>query len=266
MPNPENFPLVFLAKDSVPLTLNLYEICCNFVNGKNLPCQNVCKFNADYFVFLNFKPVCNSAFHTIDFKNNKIAISLSQMLTVSINGEVLAEMPNFNLTYSHFEKFNNFCVIYFLGRRNFVAVVKDGELFYANYYDKFECSSNEYYFLTFLKDGLNHGKVCHIGANESEQYLVYLDEYNLNLKPEFLPHIFLDCLLAGNYKYCNALLCQDLKQNEPSEIANFFCEFERFYPLDNLTFALIKKDAVVGIYQFEIENNEIVNISETDFF
>lgn len=350
-PDLQNSMFNFLANDCYPLTLNLYEICRNFVNGSFAPktCQhktaeqdyndsnndnlnrqhewgnsevhfgkdynkcykddyskkdktikennlkngnnasennpynysnnagwflseeikrenkfykNACCCGGDVYVFLNFKPICNAAFHTIKFKNSEIAISLSENLTISIGEKILAEMPNYNLKFSHFETFNDFCFIYFLGARNFVAIIKGREIFYADYYDKIELLNDEFYFLTYLKDTLNHGKVCHISAKESEKYLVYLDDFDLNLKPEFLPHVFLDCLLAGNFKYCNALLSGGLKQSEPSEIANFFCEFDGFYPLDNLTFALIKKDAVAGIYKFEIENNEIVNISE----
>ena len=265
----ENLAMVFVAENCFPLTLNLYEICNNFVNGRanktwhsGLVQKNVCVFGGNVFVFLNFVPICNFAIHTFKFKNREVAISLGKSITISVEGETLVEMPNFNLTYSKFETFNEFCFIYFLGERNFVAILKGQQLFYANYYDKLELLPNEYYFLTYLKDSLNHGKVCYVGANKSEIYLVYLDENELRLKNEFLPCVFLDCLKAENFKYCNALLSSELRQNDPCQIANFFCEFDCFYPLENLTFALIKKDAVAGIYTFEIENGKICNICE----
>ena len=293
-------PLIFLATDCYPLVINLYEICHKFVNldddkkfkiaheieypqlageqektetksfelnnlSQNLSttiCNNACCCAGDIYVFLNFKQICCSAFHTFKFKNSEIAISLSENLTISVAGELLVEKQNCALRYSHFEIFNEFCLIYFLGKRNFIVVLKNKELFYADYYDKIELAENEFYFLTFLNDSLNHGKVCHISSNKSEKYLVYLDEFEMHLKPEFLPFVFLDCLLANNFKYCNALLTDGLKQNQPKEIANFFCEFDRFYPLNNLTFAVIKKDDVVGIYKFELEKDKIANIIE----
>ena len=75
-----------------------------------------------------------------------------------------------------------------------------------------------------------------------ENYLVYLDNYDLNLKEKFLPFVFLDCVLAGNFKYCNNLLCEDVKQEKDEDIKEFFPQFDWFYPLEDKTFALIKKN------------------------
>lgn len=263
--NDERLPAaVFLANNCFPLTLNLYEICAGLVPGSfstNI-CQNACCVNGDVFVFLQFVPICNFAYYTFKFKNKEVQISLGTRLVISLDGTPLVDSENRGLNYSRHETFGDFCFVYFEGEGNFVAILKNDELIFADYYDKAEIASNEFYFLTRLRDSINHGRVCHISGKESETYLVYLDEYDLNLKSEFLPHVFLDCLLAKNYKYCNALLRDELKQKTEADIANFFCAFDGFYPLDNFTFAAIKKDAVVGIYKFEVENDKISNIAE----
>ena len=89
---------------------------------------------------------------------------------------------------------------------------------------------------------------------------MYLDEHELRLKSSFVPHVFLDCVLAKNFKYCNELLDEKIKQGKPEDIGFFFPEFNLFYSINEITFVLINKNALAGIYKFEVNNNCITNI------
>ena len=80
------------------------------------------------------------------------------------------------------------------------------------------------------------------------------------LKEQFVSCVFLDCLKAGNYNYCNNLLGESLKQESVTNIKNFFCEFDFVYPLEENVFALIQKNTLSGIYKFEVLNSKIENI------
>jgi hypothetical protein len=71
-----------------------------------------------------------------------------------------------------------------------------------------------------------------------------------------------DCLLAGNYKYCNHLLSENLKQDKAENIKEFFCKFDFAFLLEENTFAMMKKNTLAGIYKFEVDNLEISNIVE----
>ena len=131
---------------------------------------------------------------------------------------------------------------------------------FADYYDECNEGENEKIFMCKIGDILNHGLVFSLKGKETENYLVYLDNEELNLKNEFLPFVFLDCLKVGNYKYCNNLLCEEMKIENEKEIKDFFPQFDFYYPINNKQFILINKNTLTGIYDFEIENNKIVNI------
>jgi hypothetical protein len=165
-----------------------------------------------------------------------------------------------NLIYSHFEIKNDMCFIYFSGKRSFVTVIKEDEICFSNYYDECNISEDEMLFMCKLNDTLNHGLVFKIKGKETEKYLVYLDNEELNLKSEFLPFVFLDCLMAENYKYCKNLLCEEMQIDNEKKTKNFFNSFDFYYPINNHKFILINKNTLAGIYDFEIENNKISNI------
>lgn len=225
--------------------------------------RNIIKVNMGvnnyYFLF----KVCHNEFFTtnIDYQSKKISISLFSKLFITINGVLKCEQNVENLIYSHFEIENDFCFVYFKGERNFVVVIKDDEVCFSNYYDECNITENEKLFMCKLNDALNHGLVFNVKGKESETYLVYLDNEELNLKNEFLPFVFLDCVKAGNFKYCNNLLCDEMKIENENEIKNFFSEFDFYYPIEKNKFVLTNKNTLAGIYAFDIENNKISNIS-----
>ena len=165
-----------------------------------------------------------------------------------------------DISYSHFEHDGEFLLIYFEGKRNFIVVIYKNQLKCASFYDECNINKSEKLFLCKLKDCLNHGRVFKIANNYFEEYLVYLDEFELNLKHRFVVAVFLDCLLAKNFKYCNNLLCEDIKQKESKNIELFFPSFDYYFEADENVYILIKKNALAGIYKFEINNLTITNI------
>ena len=197
----------------------------------------------------------------IVFKSKEIVVSLFEKLFISIDGVLICEEIVDNLIYSHFEIERDMCLIFFKGERNYLVVIKDDEVKFSNYYDECNISEKEKLFMCKLGDILNHGLVLSVKENDAETYLVYLDDEEMNLKQEFLPFVFLDCVKAGNYKYCNNLLCDEMKVENENEIKDFFSKFDFYYPLSKNSFALINKNTLAGIYAFEIENNKIVNIT-----
>lgn len=243
--------VVFGQENNIPYLFDLKE--------NNL---NVLKINyfGDTYFFLKPNYYSSNFSTKIKFKTNDIEINLSHELKVSINRELKCEKLVENLNFSHHEINGELCLIYFTGKRNFVVVIKNDEIVFAEFYD--ECNNNEKekYFMCRKHDCLNHGKVCHIKENEVSSYLVYLDNEDLNLKMEFLPHVFLDCVKSENHKYANQLLTDNLKLKDESSIKDFFAKFDDFYPLKQNVFVLLNKNALAGIVEFEVENNAIKNI------
>ena len=136
------------------------------------------------------------------------------------------------------------------------------ECLFSSYYDEVNIDSDERFFMCRLFDSLNHGMVCRIKEGMVEKYCVYLDDEDLLLKPCFVPIVFLDCVLASNFSYCNNLLCDKLKIKEKQQIKNFFPTFDFVYPIDETTVILANKNTLAGIYEFEVENSLIKNIKQ----
>ena len=235
-----------------------------FVFSLNAPSENVLKVSHKhdnfYFLFQDFIP---QYFHTkIKYKNKEIFLSVSNTINITIDGVLICEENVENIKFSHYETCENLCLIYFSGKRNYLIALQDDKVCFSSYYDECNVSENEKYFMCKLYDSLNHGTVFHIKEKEHSNYLVYLDDEELNLKQEFVPFVFLDCIKAGNFKYCNELLNENLKLEHVDDIKKFFPEFSFYYPINEKTFILINKNTLAGIYEFEIENNLIYNIKE----
>lgn len=247
-----NCGIVFGYKNEIPFLLDLNHQSKNILKVNN-------GVNCFYFLF----PSYYSGFFTTKFSyhSKELIINLSNKLIITFDGVLICEQNVENLKYSHHEVNKNLCLIYFTGERNFVVVLKDGELCFANYYDECNDKKEEKYFMCKLNDSLNHGMVCYVKEDVCETYCVYLDNEELNLKQEFIPFVFLDCVKATNFKYCNELLGENLRMENEKQIKEFFPEFDYFYPLTKNTFMLAKKNTLAGIYNFEVENNHILNIT-----
>lgn len=218
------------------------------------------KHNNDEYLFLLEKPYPECELVQIKFLNNIVSVSLFTNLCIGVDGKILLEKEVKNIKYSSYEIVGELCIIYFKGKRNFVVVLKQTEVLCASFYDECNVENGEKYFMCKLKDSLNHGRVFHIKDKTFETYLVYLDDYDLNLKQIFIGNVFLDCALAENFKYCNQLFCNELKQKDEGKIKDFILEFDYYYPINESEFILLKKNTLAGIYKFEYSNNSISNI------
>jgi len=249
----QNQAIVFPCSNSIPYVLDLQNECENVLKVK---------FQTDTFYFI-FPNLISSFFTTqIKYQNKNLIISLSNKLCITLDSVLICEQNVDNLNFSHHEILGDICLLYFTGKRNFLVVINNEEILFCSYYDECNIKDYEKYFMCKLFDSLNHGKVCEIKNNKCSTYLVYLDDEELMLKPEFVPLVFLDCLKNENFKYCNHLLDENLKMKESSEIKNFFPTFDFYYPLNSSKVVLINKNTLAGIYEFSVENCLITNIIE----
>lgn len=223
-------------------------------------CENVEKIThgVDNFFLLDFKSIKDSESVSLTFKNKPINVNCGRDLNITYNGNNIFEIENCCLNYSHFETFNGFCLIYFCGKRNFVVCLKD-DVEFASFYDEINLKDKERYFMCRCHDILNQGKVFHL-TEKVEEYYVYLDNYDLNMKSQFVSCVFLDCILTSNLKYANELLVDDMKKQDEKIIKTFFPVFDCYVILDENLFLLKNKNTLAGIFKFEIINNKINNI------
>lgn len=236
---------------------NNLPILINFKNCLNLRKISY-KQNEYYFLFEKSKN--NNGIFMFKYQNKQVIVCVFDSLSISIDGEIILNKEVCGINYSHFEIKNQFCFIYFDGARKFVVVLNGGKVEFCSQYDEINILENEFYFMCKLFDSLNHGKVFHIKDKIVDNYLVYLDDYNLNLRPEFAGCVFLDCVLSGNLKYANNLLASGLQQKDEKNILKFLPEFDFYYPISKTEFILLKKNALAGILIFELNNAEISNI------
>lgn len=220
----------------------------------------VVKHKFDLFYFLFKKNTQSSFLTSLSFNGKIINVSMFDKLMITIDGMIICEESVDNLTYSHCEIEKDYCYIYFSGKRDYMVVIKNNECVFSSYYDEVNIIGDEKFFMCKLFDSLNHGRVWHIKGKEVSNYLVYLDDEDLNLKSCFLPIVFLDCVLANNFSYCNNLLCDELKMQDKEQVKQFFPEFDFVYPINETNVVLANKNTLAGIYEFEIENCLIKNI------
>lgn len=260
---------VILIKPNVLYEISQISPCLVIGEGDTLPFvfdgnENASVYkiyhasNTYYFLFPHYAP--SSSTIKIRFQNRDFLITVSNKLTISFDGEILLEANVNNITYSHLENFGKFCIIYFQGKRNYLVVLAGKELSFADFYDECNIEKGEYFFMSKLYDCLNHGRVLHLTQMTEENYLVYLDNEELHLKTEFVGNVFLDCLLAKNYKYCNHLLADDIKQKDAKNVVEFFPDFDEFFPIKENEFFLFKQNTLAGIYKFDVKDCVITNV------
>jgi len=246
----KNF-LFFGFNNEIPLNINFFNLN-----------RNILKFNYgnDSYFIINSIKVCESCCFKVKHLGQEFFITLSSCLNICTDKENLLNIDVADISFSHTEKLGNILLIHFLGIKNFVVIIENSKVLIASYYDEYNETESEKTFMLKLRDCLNHGRVFKIINNKYEEYLVYLDDYDLKLNSRFLVYTFLDCLLAKNYKYCNNLLNENVKQKDSRNISNFFSEFDYYIELEQNVFALIKKDTLSGIFKFETNNLNIDNI------
>ncbi len=225
------------------------------------------KFNVQKFDYLNdeYYLLFNKSFAPSDYvkikdKNFDLDIFVSSEINVSSKGEKIFSQSVEDISFSHYEIFEDACLVFFDGKRKFLLAVKNEEVVFADFYDEYNHDENEKLFLKRCEDSLNHGKVFSLKKSGCENYLVYLDDFDLNLKSEFVSLIFMDCLKVGNLKYCNNLLCEDLKRKDEKQVKEFFPDFDDFVVLKENKILLLQKNTPVGAFEFKIKDNQIFNI------
>ena len=107
-------------------------------------------------------------------------------------------------------------------------------------------AAKEYFEETFEYDDFNEENIknkkfiCNIHNINCDMYYDYGSDYYFLVKE-------------------NEPMKQQLSLNEKTA-KQFFPEFDSYFPLNSTTMALIKKNALVGICEFEIVDDKIVNI------
>lgn len=254
----ENKICCCVANNAEPLYVNFYESYSHFAtsNYKNLTCF---EWKSDRYLFLTFHNFEGCDLRSFEFSGKQISVMCSKNIVVNMGEKQLVNMNVKDIKFSHYETDKDNCYIFFVGKRNFLVAFNKDKLLWADYYDEYNSDKEERQILKHLNDGLNQGKVLSVKAGETETYLVYIDDYEMNLKPDFIALIFMDCVVAGNFKYCVNLVEKSLGFDEKMA-KQFFPEFDSYFPLNSTTIALIKKNALVGICEFEIVDDKIVNI------
>ena len=224
--------------------------------------KGIFKINAlgnSYYIF-NPSQHSDTSFLKITSQNKEYFISISNKLIIMYDNEIILKCDVLDVEFCHYEEDKNFLILYFNGLRKFFVVIESGKVVCSSYYDEYNSSTTEKLFMCKLLDSLNHGRVFKLSGGKIEEYVVYLDDYDLKLKPRFICYAFLDCVAAKNYNYCNNLLTSDLRQQPSANMAKFFPDFDYYFEVEENKVVLINKNALAGIYKFEIENNLICNI------
>ena len=224
-------------------------------------CENVSIFQYGGDKYFYLCPLKNYTIelYKIKIKNLELFVSISNKLLISLNGETLIE-EDVSLKFSHHDSFGDFDLLYFHGERKYIVIFRGKIVEFSGFYDECNFKDKHCYFMQKQNDALNHGRVVKVVENKCENYLVYLDDDELKLNKHFIGHIFLDCLIAGNLKYANNLLCDELRQESENNIKEFFPEIDQYFPIDNDKFLLMKKNTLAGVCQIEILNDKIFNI------
>ncbi len=256
------------------IVANVWHRCVNkpddclfvFENGAQVWLNNKTNkssfcYKGDNYYILN--PIFNNKVYltTVKYQNKQVQLAVGSNLCLTLDGELLYDKPISGIEYKQYEIINNHLVIYFSGKKSFFVIIKDNKLLVADFYDELNINKEEIFFLKRLHDSLNHGKVFCITSKGYDEYLVYLDDYDLSLKEELTPAVMLDLVRAKNYAYANSLLKEDLRPKQAEDIGRFFLDFDDYLPLSATEFCLIKNDAYIGIVKLETFEGKISNIS-----
>ncbi len=236
--------------------VNFYDLLNKCVKCKNVQVATV--GNDRYIFILKTPSPCTQCINFLWGKKN-VCVTVADEVCVVVDGEVWGSFACTSVEYDCFEIVGDNCLIYFAGKRKFLCVLGQSKVEWANYYDEQNLNETEKYFMGKQFDFLAHGKVCHIKDNTVETYSAYTDNSDLNLCEEFVPFVFLDCVIASNFSYCKNLLCDDLKNDDIDYVA-YFGQIDFYLCLSYNVFAAFKKNTLTGIYKFEVDTNVVTNI------
>lgn len=194
-------------------------------------------------------------------ENNNYTIVCDGSTKIFLNNQLVGDKCLNSIKFKSVERFLDYDLIKFEGARNAVAIIKGKELQYFDYYDEFNNKDNQKIFMKTIPSMLRYGQVFKMQTKGVEKYLVYLDEFKSNIMEDFVVSVFLECVLVGDVNFYKKILSENLAKGANS-IKSFFLDFDDFTCIHKDTAILYKKDTVVGIFKFEINNNFIENISE----
>lgn len=253
----DNKEHLLISKDSGEVfCLNFYEVI--YKNKKYSFVENLKVDKDNYIVVSLSKDYLTHNFQLEVFKKN-LSVFITDKISINFNNEILNIEKENNVLFSCIEYFGKIAIVFFEGERNFAIVIKEDEILFSNYYDEINIGKENCTLMSKHKDSLNHGTVVNIEKDQFESYLVYLDNYDLNLKSQFCICVFLDCILSGNFVYIKNLLNENLK-NEQDSLKEFLVDIKEFYPIEPTKSFVIKKDARLDILEFDIDNLQIQNI------
>ena len=248
---------IFGLSNEMPFCINLFELLN--MDNKNVNIEKV-MFDGNSYIFLKPNRIIDINYVNFKFASKQISFEISNRIKIKVDNEIVFEKTlGTEIVFSHTEKKFAYDVIYFKGVRNFVCITQNDEVKFADYYDEINIEKDEICFMSRKNDVLNHGEVVCINNDKFERYLVYLDDFELKMKNDFVFMVFLDCFKCGNYKYCNQLLCEAIRQVDEKSITKFFNEFDEYIPFKNYAFTF-KKNTLSGVYKFIVNNNKIENI------
>lgn len=248
---------IFGLSNVVPFCVNLAELLV--LNNINANVEKVV-VDGNTYIFLKPNKIFNIDFISLKNSNKQIDIEVSSKIKIKADNEIVFEKKlETEIVLSHIENKFTYDVVYFKGVRNFVCILQNGKVEFADYYDEINVEKDEIIFMSRKNDILNHGEVACIKDRKFEKYLVYLDDYELKMKNEFVFIVFLDCLKCKNFKYCNQLLSDEIKQEDEKSITKFINDFDEYVPFKNYAFTF-KKNTLSGVYKFVVKNNKIENI------
>lgn len=236
--------------------VNFYDVLNKFVKCAFV--QTVC-VGTDKFIFiLQGQSSCRQCINFL-WQNKNVCVCVADEILVVVDGEIWGNFACGGIAYSHYEIEGENCFVYFSGKRKFLCVLGKTKVEWANFCDEQNFGENEKYFMARCNDFLAHGQVCHVKDNTLETYCVYTDNNDLNLCEEFVPFVFLDCVVAHNFDYCKNLLCDDLK-NDEIDYSAYFGQIDFYFCLSYNVFAVFKKNTLTGIYKFEVDSTVVTNI------
>lgn len=234
--------------------INFYDVIFN--KHKNQYIKTF-RIKNDIYCFLN---LCTCEYNlSINVFESILSIQISNEISIDYNNDKKIVRFTSYIKFSHIEYFGKIIAIFFEGDRSFVIILNKETLLYCDYYDEINLQEKEMSLLTKLHDSVNHGRVVKIEKEKIETFLVYLDDYEMCLRSELCVEVFLDCVIAGNFKYVQNLLDESLV-DKIEDLKSFFDGITSFYPINKTQCVCIKKDATVDIFQFEFQNNKIMNI------
>lgn len=252
------FTQIIDAKSGKSFSVNFYDLIYNSCSNNYV---KAIRFKNDIYCIVDFHDdiysLCINTFEHV------LYTEISNFIFINYQDSIEKIKLKNKIRFSHIEYFEKIAVLFFEGEKNFVVIVDENKILYCGYYSEINLKDNILTILHRVHDSINHGVVIKIEKGKFDSYLVYLDDFDLNLKSKFCLNVFLDCVLVGNYNYIENLLEESLLE-QIDNLKKFFDDVLDYYPLDETHCVVMKKDATMDIFEFSVIDNKISNITILD--